>query len=107
MESLTQMTTMTEQERKEKAIREYNELYPKFKAEFDRGSEAITKWLEHQDEPEKAKHYKAILDETVANCNAMAERFTEVCEAAYHYGHAVDKYLWAHAAKALYYLRKR
>ena len=57
------VTTMTEQERKEKAIREYNELYPKFKAEFDRGSEAITKWLEHQDEPEKAKHYKEVQKE--------------------------------------------
>lgn len=66
---------MTEQERKEKAIREYNELYPKFKAEYDRGVEAIEKWMEHQDEPEQAKHYKAILDESVANCNAMAERF--------------------------------
>ena len=98
---------MKEQERKEKAIREYNEVYPKYKAEFDRGAEAISKWVEHQDEPKKSKLYKAILDETVANCNAMAERFIEVCGAAYYHGHAVDKDLWAHAVKALYYLRKK
>ena len=98
---------MTEQERKEKAIREYKELYPKFKAEYDRGVAAIEKWMEHRDEPEQAKHYKAILDESVANCNAMAERFGEVCGAAYYYGHTVDKDLWAHAVKALYYLRTK
>ena len=70
---------MNEQERKEKAIREYEEEYAKFSAEFERGSEAISKWMEYSNtDPEKAQHYKAILDETVANQNAMAERFIEV-----------------------------
>ena len=99
---------MNEQERKEKAIREYNEEYAKFSAEFTRGSEAISKWMEYSNTaPEKAQHYKAILDETVANQNAMAERFIEVCGAAYYYGHSVDMMLWQHAVKTLYYLRTK
>lgn len=41
------------------------------------------------------------------NLNAMAERFIEVCGAAYYYGHSVDMMLWQHAVKALYYLRTK
>ena len=99
---------MNTTEAREKAIREYEEEYAKFSAEFERGSDAIGKLMEYcNTDPEKVQHYKAILDETVANQNAMAERFIEVCGAAYYYGHSVDMMLWRHAVKALYYLRTK
>ena len=38
---------MNEQERKEKAIREYEAEYANFSVEFERGSESISKWMEY------------------------------------------------------------